>query len=132
MSIANALSLHLAALDSPTPVIQFENAPPVNAPAGVFYVEAFLPAETIPVGLADDSSDDNNGLYQVTVMAPRDQFKAAGNNAAEAVIAHFRRAVLTNGDARVKIHRAYRSSAFLSGDRWAIPVTIGYRSFSRG
>lgn len=121
-----ALALHLKALGKPT---AYENAT-FEPTAGVLYLrEAMLPAPTTNIGIALGSTRDYRGIYQVTVLAPRDAYKAAGYAAADEVSAHFARGLkLTTSSTIVLVMQNTIAPAFVSGDRWAIPVSIEYRA----
>lgn len=128
-AIANVLSTRLKDLNIPT---YFENqkqfSPPANA---VYLIEALLPAQNSAVSLAYSGSTQHRGVYQVSVMAPRDQYKAVGLSTAETVRAQFARGTLLAGDGvKVRIIQASNNSSRMNGDRWMIPITITYEAFT--
>ena len=136
-SINEALSIRLQAMGYET---AFENAP-FTPTHGTLYLEgSYLPAETVPVGMEYSSSEDYRGIYQVSVKAPRDKYKADAYTAVDAVAAQFARGTeLVRDDITVRIERVFAStpiygtaSSTESGseaDRFSIPVSIYWRAF---
>lgn len=128
-AINAALAARLQALGLPT---AFENAK-FTPTAGVLYLEEnYLPGETTSVGVASTSSDVFTGIYQVTVLAPLDGTKGPGMATAKQVAEHFPKGMrLTHASGlKVTILRASQGPGFKRNDRWAIPVSIRYRSFA--
>lgn len=121
-----ALAERLKLLGKPT---AYENAA-FEPVAGVLYLrENMLPIQTANIGIALGSTRDYRGIYQVTVMAPRDGYKAVGYAAADEVAAHFARGMkLVKSGVTVLVMQNTIAPAFVTGDRWAIPVSIDYRA----
>jgi hypothetical protein len=112
--------------------VAYENAS-FTPPAGLYVMEAYLPAKTAHVGMATGSTDDYKGIYQVTVMAPKDGYKLEGYTAADSIAATFSRGtVLTYDGVTVRVEEASIAPPLPDGDRFAIPVTIEWRSFQHG
>jgi hypothetical protein len=127
-AIAAALATQLDTLNLPT---QWENAP-FTPTAGVTYLaEALLPGPTLSVGVAGTSSDEFGGIYQVLVYAPLGGTKGDGLAVAKDVADAFPKALkLTYDGLTVIILRTSQATAFTSGDRWVIPVSVTYRAFA--
>lgn len=128
-AINAALAARLQVLGMPT---AFENASFTPAVGALYLEENFLPGETTPVGVASTSSDVFTGIYQVTVLAPLGGTKGPGMAAAKQVAEHFPRGMrLTHASGlKVTILRASQGPGFKRNDRWAIPVSIRYRSIA--
>jgi len=117
----------------------FENAPFTPTHGTLYLQEAYLPADTTPVGMEYGSSEDHRGIYQVSVMAPRDEYKAAAYAAVDAVALQFARGTeLTRDDITVRVERVSASAPIYGttngqadegGDRFFIPVSIYWRAF---
>ena len=126
--IAAALATKLNTLNLPT---HWENSSFTPVAGQIYVSESLLQGATIPIGTATGSSDELGGIYQVLVYAPMDAGKGAGRAVADTVSAAFQRgARLTYQGVTVTIQSVSQSAAFISGDRFVIPVSIAYRSFS--
>lgn len=126
--IAAALSTRLATLGLPT---QWENNQFTPTANQVYLIEAFLPATTLAVGVANTSADEFSGIYQVMVMSPLGGTKGPGLAAAEQVLGAFQRGLrLTRSGVTVTILRSSLGPALFQGERWGIPVSIDYRAFA--
>jgi hypothetical protein len=126
--IAAALATKLNTLNLPT---HWENSKFTPVAGQIYVSESLLQGATIPIGIATGSSDELGGIYQVLVYAPMDAGKGAGRAVADTVAAAFQRgARLTYQSVTVTIQSVSQSAAFISGDRFVIPVSIAYRSFS--
>jgi hypothetical protein len=125
--ISAALATQLNTLDLPT---HWENSK-FKPTAGVLYLsESLLSGETIAVGVSSASSDEFGGVYQVLVYAPLDNNKGPARSAADAVSAAFQRGDRLAFDGiTVTIQRTTQDPAFISGDRFVIPVSITYRAY---
>ena len=88
--ISAALSTHLAAMPS-LPSVSWENAPFEPVAGTVYLSENYLPAATTEVGIADDSSNQFTGVYQVSVHANSGDYKLEAQTLADSVTAHFAR-----------------------------------------
>lgn len=127
-SIRAALATRLNTLDLPTAWENSNFTPPANA---VYVAEALLPNETLSVGVSSASSDNFGGIYQVLVYAPAGAGKGAAVEMAEQIVGAFPKgASLTYSGTTVRILRASQAPALMSGDRYAIPVSIVYRALS--
>jgi hypothetical protein len=126
--IAAALATQLDTLDLPT---HWENSNFTPVAGQIYVSESLLQGATIPIGIATGSSDELGGIYQVLVYAPMDAGKGAGRTVADTVAGAFQRgARLVYDDYTVTIQSVSQAAAFISGDRWVIPVSIAYRAFS--
>jgi hypothetical protein len=93
--------------------------------------ETLLSGDTIPVGIANAASDEFGGVYQVLVYAPADANKGPARLVADDVAAAFQRGDrLVYDGVTVTIQRTTQNPAFMSGDRFVIPVSITYRAFA--
>lgn len=129
--IAAALALRLKSL-TPAVRTQYENAPKITpVPTEPYLTEHYLPARTAPVGLAFDSSDNHAGVYQVTIYAPRDAYKAVGHTLIGALRTLFARGTFLSAEGlRVLVENTYAGNGQPIGDRWAIPVSVEWRAFA--
>jgi len=137
--INRLLAVHLSQLELPTAYI---NAPfePTEAP---YLAESYLPATQAPVGMENGSTDEFTGIYQVTVSAPRKEYKLKGFELADLVSRHFVRGTKLRASilpdwfeyftdknfVAVRIERVEQNPGFIVGSRWNIPLSIQYRSF---
>ena len=128
--ISAALSSHLKTMPS-LPGVAWENAP-FNPVSGALYIaENYLPADTVEVGLSDDSSNQFIGLYQISVNAISGMYKLEAQTIADSVISHFARGTsLTYEGQKVRIESSSISTGLQDGDRYMIPVSINWRSFA--
>jgi hypothetical protein len=125
--IAAALATKLNTLNLPT---HWENSSFTPVAGQIYVSESLLQGTTIPIGIATGSSDELGGIYQVLVYAPMDAGKGAGRAVADTVTAAFQRGTrLTYQSVTVTIQSVSQSAAFISGDRFVIPVSIAYRAF---
>ena len=123
-TVAAALAARLATLAIPT---QYENAPFTPTAGQTYLAEAFLPAERQAVGLA--KTDAIVGVYQVSVMAPKDGTKGPGYTAAKLVSALFPRGLRIDRDGvTVTILQSSQAPAMPMGDRWMVPVSMEFRA----
>lgn len=123
--ISAALATRLATLNLPT---QYENSQ-FNPVAGITYLkEDLLPANNTSTTL--NQSTMHSGIYQVSVYAPKDANKGKGYATAKQVLDLFTRGLrLTYQDLSITIMSASQTPAFISGDRWVVPISIFYRAF---
>jgi hypothetical protein len=123
-----ALSQRLQAMGEST---AYENAPHTPTDGTLYLEENFLPVTSDNIGLANDSSVDHSGIYQVTVHAPSDAYKAVGFQKADAVAAQFARGTtMTYDGVTVRSEDVRQSPALQNGNRWSIPISIEYRAFN--
>lgn len=126
--ISAALATQLNTVNMPT---HWENAKFVPTAGQIYLSESLLTGDTIPVGVANAASDEFGGVYQVLVYAPMDKNKGPARSAADTVAAAFQRGSrLTYDGVTVTILRTTQNPAFVSGDRWVIPISITYRAFA--
>lgn len=100
---------------------------------GTLYLRPNIsPATTDNVGMADASSDDHAGFYQVSVFAPSGTGKFAATTKADEIETHFKRGTeLTFNGIIVRVTGVSRSSGARDGSWFTIPVTINYRTIIR-
>jgi hypothetical protein len=112
--------------------VAYENAD-FTTPATLYVMESYLPAATGHVGMETGSTDYYKGIYQVTIMAPKDQYKLDGYTAADSIAATFSRGtVMTYDGVTVRVEDVSIAPPLTDGDRFAIPVSIEWRSLQRG
>lgn len=116
-----ALSTRLQALNLPT---QWENAPFTPTAGAAYLIETILPAQTVPYTV-NGQTEVNEGIYQVTVMAPKGATKGAGLSIVKQVADHFPVGLeLSSGGQSVKVQSVSQHRGMADGDRWAIPISI--------
>lgn len=126
--ISAALATQLDTLGLPT---HWENAKFIPPAGNIYLSETLLSGDTIPVGVASAASDEFGGVYQVLVYAPADANKGAARSTADDVAAAFQRGDrLVYDGVTVTIQRTTQNPAFMSGERFVIPVSITYRAFA--
>lgn len=123
LKLRAALSAQLATLGLPT---QYENAK-FTPTAGVTYlVEQVIPASNTS-GIANSDSSRLTGIYQVTVMAPRETTKGEALAKAALIGAAFKRGMILSRDGQlVQVQRCEYGPTFIVGDRYALPVSVYY------
>jgi homoserine kinase len=125
--IGAALSTQLATLGLPT---AWENSRFKPTAGQVYLAESLIAGNTIAVGFANQASDEYGGIYQVLIYSPIDVSKGIGRSTADIVAAAFVRGDrLVYDDVTVTILSTSQAAAFMSGDRWVIPVSVTYRAF---
>jgi hypothetical protein len=126
--ISAALATQLNTLGLPT---HWENAKFIPPAGDIYLSETLLSGDTIPVGFASAASDEFGGVYQVLVYAPADANKGPARATADDVAAAFQRGDrLVYDGVTVTIQRTTQNPAFMSGDRFVIPVSVTYRAFT--
>lgn len=126
ISISAALASHLSTLDIPT---QYENAPFTPAAGELYLAESLIPTSNIPMSIVAGGSNSSEGIYQVLVYSMAGETKGAGFAVADQVEALFERGTrLTHDGITVTILRVERNAGFMSGDRFAIPISVYYRA----
>lgn len=124
-TVAAALAARLSTLGIPT---QYENAPFTPTAGQTYLAEAFLPAERQAVGLA--KTDAIVGIYQVSVMAPKDGTKGPGYTAAKLVSALFPRGLRIERDGvTVTVMQVSQTSPMPMADRWMVPVRVEFKAY---
>lgn len=124
--IAAALADKLSTLALPT---QYENSKFSPVAGQVYIAEKFLPGDTLAVGLAQ--TDDYGGIYQVTIMAPKDGGKGAALGTAQSVGNAFPRGLrMIREGVQVTILQTSQGPSFDVGDRYAIPVSVRWRAYA--
>lgn len=125
--IGAALSSKLATLNLPT---AWENSRFKPTAGQVYLAESLIAGNTIAVGIAAQASDEFGGVYQVLVYAPADTSKGIARSTADAVAAAFVRGDrLVYEGVTVTIQSTSQGAGFMSGDRFAVPVSVSYRAF---
>ena len=126
--ISAALASKLNTLALPT---HWENAKFTPTNGQIYLSESLLSGDTNPVGVSSAASDEFGGVYQVLVYAPLDTNKGQARATADTVAAAFQRGDrLTYAGITVTIQRTTQNPAFISGNRFVIPVSVTYRAFS--
>lgn len=124
--ISAALAAQLNKVNLPT---HWENAKFTPVADQIYLSESLLTGETLPLGVASTSSNEFGGVYQVLVYAPLDANKGPARSAADTVSSAFKRGKrLTFDGVTVTILRTSQSPAFVSGNRWVIPISVTYRA----
>lgn len=132
LDISAALDVNLNTLATANSIdVAWENEgyTPVT---GIAYLRAtLLPADTAGVGMADNSSDEHLGIYQVDVFTPTDDGKGQAVNLADDIADQFKRGTeLTYNGVTVRIKTVSRSSGSRDGSWFIVPVSIQYYSFT--
>ena len=122
-----ALSSHLNTLVQ-KPSIAWENAAFIPA-NGTLYVKEFtMPAGTMAVGIANDSSDDTVGIYQLSVYAPANGSKVPALDMVDKLTTHFARGTkIVKGDTTIEIGTNSISPAMIDGNWYVMHISINWR-----
>lgn len=130
--INTALSSRLAEFQTAgEPPIAYENAEYEPQVGTLFLQETFLPNIKDAVGVAHTSSDDYEGLYQVTVFDGRGDRRFAAQEQARLISLHFPRgAEYTYNGVKVKITGSQLASGITEDGWFSIPVTISWRALA--
>lgn len=130
--INTALSSRLALIQvAGSPPIAWENT--IYSPtAGTIYLrENFLPNMKDPVGISHASTDDYEGIYQVTVIADRGTRRFDAQEQARLVALHFPRGgEYTYNGVMTKITKTVINSPLIIDNQFAIPISIYWRAFA--
>lgn len=128
--INTALSVRLTAIQTAgNPPIAYENTPYEPTEGTLYLRENFIPNIKDPVGIAHASSDDYEGIYQVTVADGRGDRRFDAQEQARLVSAHFPRgAEYTYNGVTVKITKTRVNGAVVEDNWYNIPVTIEWRA----
>lgn len=139
--INTALSVRLKAFQTAgQPPIAYENTPYEPTEGTLYLQEAFLPNIKAAVGISHTSSDDYEGIYQITVSDGRGDRRFDAQEQARLLCLHFPRgAEYTYNGVTVKIIQTRVSGAVIQNqgngavieDNWYnIPVTVEWRAFA--
>jgi hypothetical protein len=128
--IRSALDSRLATLSSPPPIV-YENVQYDPVVGTLFLDVALLPAQTehpTVTGVVGQELALEQGIYQVTVVAPVNQGPGAAATKAEAVRALFPRGLsLTSGGVQVRVSgRPSVAPALVDADWYRVPVSVPY------
>lgn len=96
----------------------------------LYLSQAYITAESTPVGIERGGSDVLAGIMQITVNVPKTQKgKKPFLNALESITAHFPRGLrIVEGGTAVTIHRVFHSAGFTDEAYFRVPVSIRYRA----
>ena len=122
--VAKILTMRLAESGLP---IAAENTPFKSA-TDQLYVHEQLLGDTSPVRqIAGGPRNNRSGLYQLTVMAPKDGTKFPARRAIDALEALFFAGYASTQDGvTVSIRRTVMGPTFDEGDRFAVVLTVEY------
>ena len=118
--IYQSLRTRLNTLPDKPPIVYFNQ--PLTDVSGIHFRESFMPAETGV--LTFNGVDDNRGIYQVLVCAPKDSGTFMVYQWADNIMNHFPKNI-SLGACRVR--KAYTMGGFEDGSFFCVPVTIAYR-----
>lgn len=126
--IRAALDTRLATMPGLPPIAyEGDNYAPV---AEVTYAKADLMPRRPANPTLDEQTQDNGGVYQISLYFPRGTDTGTMDALAGAIQTHFAAGTrLTAGIISLRIEGTPAISAgFPTGDRWLVPVSIRYRS----
>lgn len=128
--ISAALSTHLSTLPS-LPPVAWENAPFKPVSGTLYLRENYIPASVSAIGIENSSSDDANGIYQVSVFAELDKYKLIAQTVVDSIASHFARGTALLYESQcVRIETVDVSAALIGGGWYNIPISINWRSIS--
>lgn len=114
------LATRLATLGTPTAWTNTAFTPTAGA---IYFTEQFQPAGEIPLLVA--GNNPVAALYTITAYAPLNGTRKPANQAAQAALELFPRGLRVSKNGTVVTIRGRDMGAgFVSGDRWAVPVTL--------
>ena len=129
--IGSALDKHLDEMPS-APSTAWENKKyePVK---GTLYLRATrLPGEGEQATLGDGGEDLNEGIYQIDVFAPSDDWKKDALAMADLIANRFKRgAILTYNSVNVRIKKVWIDTGRNSDGWYHIPVNVSYYSHTQ-
>jgi len=131
ISAALDANLNTLALANNIPVA-WENSSYTPVTGRAYLRATLLPADTDGLGLADNSTDEHLGIYQVDVFAPIDTGKGQAVMLADSIADQFKRGteLIYNG-VKVRIKTVSRSTGSRDGSWFIVPVYIQYYSFTQ-
>lgn len=129
--INTALSSRLAAFQTAgSPPVAWENAEYTPVHGTLYLRENFLPNIKDQVGLEDSSTDDYEGIYQVTVVDWRGNRRFDAQEQARLISLHFPRgAEYTYNGVKVRITSSSSAVASTENDNYQIPINVQWRAF---
>jgi hypothetical protein len=111
--------------DVVTANVAWENRNFEQPKQAIWYRESFFPAEPVAAAIASGSANRYTGAYQVSVFAPINKGRKPAHDAADTLIAAFKRGtVLTGTGISVLCTKAYRRAAQQEPDVYHIPVVV--------
>jgi len=127
ISAALDTNLNTFATDNSIPVA-WENIDYQPIAGTLFLRSTILPADTLPIGLGNTSSEDHLGLYQIDVISPIDKGKGQAFTKADLLATHFARGELTYNGVIIRIKSVSRGSGSRDNAWFVVPVFINYQS----
>lgn len=130
--INTALSVRLQTFPAAgVPPIAYENTPYEPVEGSLYLRENFMPNIKERVGVSHTSSDDYEGIYQITVADGRGDRRFDAQEQARLLSLHFPRgAEYTYNGVTVKIVQSRVNGAVVDENWYNVPVTIEWRAFA--
>lgn len=126
-NISGALDGHLNTMVD-LPPVAWPNSDYSPSEGIIFLSVDLLTASTSNIDLS--YLENHAGVYQVTVVAPAEQYKAESQALADKVADHFLSTrQLTYNGLTLKVDTASFSTGFIDGAWYQIPVSIAYRAY---
>lgn len=128
--ISAALEKKLAAIASPL-ATAYENQVFTPTPGTAYQRVNLIPNSPVDHAITADLVE-RRGLFQITVCYPYGSGRGAAQTKAKAIADHFAPVQdLIEGGVTVVIDKTTRiGSGQVDGDRWTIPITVQWRTFS--
>lgn len=129
--INTALSSRLADFQTAgSPPIAWENSEYTPVHGTLYLRENFLPNIKVGIGLEDSSTDDYEGIYQVTVVDWRGNRRFDAQEQGRLISVHFPRgAEYTHNGVKVRITSSNLAVSSVEEANYVVPVTISWRAF---
>ena len=127
--IQTALAVRLKAFQTDgSPPIAYENEDYEPVIGTLYLEETFMPNTKDPVGISHTSSDDYEGMYQITVRSAKGGRRFDAQEQARLLALHFPRgAEYTYNSTKVKIVTVEVNQGLMDNERYIVPVTVSWR-----
>jgi len=129
--INTALSSRLATMQaSGVPPIVWENSEYTPVHGTLYMRENFFPNIKTQVGLEDTSTDNYEGIYQVTISDWTGNRRFDAQEQARLVSVHYPRgSEFTYNSVKVRITRSVIETPFINENQFFVPISIYWRAF---
>lgn len=87
-----------------------------------------LPAPTVPSTMGATGYDERKGIFQITVKTHLGLGTKAGADIVDALVAAYRRQILTSAGTTVETRAAWPGTGQPDGDFYAVPVSVSFYS----
>ena len=125
-----ALDTHLEGMPT-VPPVAWENKTFEKPASGLYLRATFLPADTTGAALGAAGTDRNSGIYRIDIFDKSGNKKALSGAMADTIADRFKPLTeLTEGTTVVQIIAVSRGAGITAGNKYQVPVTVQYQSYT--